>query len=118
MEENNGFHLENCQTKAYFIFPLVEFIYRTYLHKAALLLDDRKSTSYLKYIDDIPHYGQKYSNSLKQLLRRIQEESVKAGLQLNFKKAEIMTTEKLHNLNVGNEEIKIGFFPIAQFSHP
>lgn len=38
---------------------------------------------------------------------KVEKESVKAGLDLNIKKTNIMTTKEIHNFNVDNEDTEI-----------
>ena len=38
---------------------------------------------------------------------KVEEESAKAGLQLNMKKTKVMITEELHNFSTDHEETEI-----------
>ena len=48
---------------------------------------------------------------------KVKEDSVKAGLHLNTKKTDIMTTEEIYNFNVDNEDIEIKHFPYLGSVH-
>ena len=64
----------------------------------------RRNINNLRYADDTTHIAE--SKELKSLLMKVKEESLKAGLKLNFQKTKIMASGPITSWEIDGETVE------------
>ena len=112
-EEAGWFPIGKDVRQGYTLSPYLFNIYAEHIVREAemdedergIKIDGRKIND-LRYANGTTLLANK-PKDMKGLVKKLKEESIRAGLQLNLKKIKVMTTGTINNFTVGNEEIEI-----------